>query len=121
MKKLTALIYILLCSLSLFATTIKVMSFNVNGQSNNIRSNEKYTNNICAIVKESGADIVLMQEFYIKQDEPELFRKRLGDTWECFSTREYIKKGFEKQNNIVFYNNRKIVPTNNKDSGIINF
>lgn len=124
MKKLTALVCIFLCSLSLFATTIKVMSFNVNGQENNIRSNEIYANNLCTVVKESGADIVLMQEFRISQNEPELFRNKLGASWQFFSTKEYIKKDFKKfetQNNVIFYNTTKVSPTYNKDSGIVNF
>ena len=100
------------------------MSFNVNGIKNTVKTNETYAKNISAVVKESLADIVLMQEFYIKQDEAELFCGRLGANWQYFSTKDYIKHNFEKweaQNNIIFYNNTKILPTYNKDSGIVNF
>ncbi len=128
MKKLTALISILLCSLSLFAATIKVMSFNVNGVKNKINANERYARNISAIIKESGADIVLMQEFYTKRDEnePKLLCKTLGDSWWYFSARGYIasfstEEHVCQQNNVIFYNNQKILPTSNKDSGIVNF
>lgn len=126
MKKIATLTCIFLGSLSLYATTIKVMSFNVNGVRNSIKNNEKYANNICAVVKESRADIVLMQEFYTKRDEPESMCKRLGTSWQYFSAKWYIAP-FSKeehvcqQNNVIFYNNQKILPTSNKDSGIVNF
>lgn len=139
MKKFLAALCIFLCTCSLFATTIKIMSFNVDGFDDEKRNknhqvlvdgngqikirNEIWFNNVCTIIKNSGADIVLMQEFYIQQNEfadkaVEYFCSRLGGSWVYISTKDYINKGknySEDQNNIIFYNNTKV----NKSSNII--
>ncbi len=135
----------LFLSVFAFADTIKVMSFNVGGLDHNHRaiSNAKWLNNICFIIKQSGADIVLLQEFYTelpKETETtadiKAFQNMLGNNWQYFCSNKYISKNlseFDKkkaefwgktswvrtQNNIIFFNNRKVLAIN--DSSIINF
>ena len=136
MKRLITTFCFILYSFSLFAATVKIMSFNVNGIKNNRNNHneQKRFANICNIIKESNADIVLLQEFDVKKGDPtkeiEAFRNKLGyDSWQSFCTVDYIKVKKNKfgkdiysaQNNIILYNNRHVVPTSNKDFGIINF
>ena len=128
MKKIALLFCIFLCSFSLSAEIIKVMSFNVQGYSNhNHRAsvNNVWLTQICSIIQKSQADIVLLQEFAV-EDERDInpFLEKLGNNWQYFCSNKYIEKGrvFSRdQNNIIFFNNRIIIPTSNKDDGIVNF
>ena len=121
---------ILFFSVSLiFAENIRILSFNVGGHAskNHRIHNAKWVDRVSSIIKNSTSDIIVLQEFPIENHNKliiDTFLKELGYMhWHYFCTDKYItiKKGsgFD-QNNIVFYNMQKILPTAKKDK-VVNF
>lgn len=75
-KKIISIALIIFFSFTLFAAPIKIMSFNLNGNDGKHRfeSNEQWSKTITAILKQSKADIILLQEISLDLE------KILGDS-----------------------------------------
>jgi len=129
MKKIIFTIILLLSISLLYADNIRIMSFNIGGHAskNHRIDNSKWVNGISTIMKNSKADIILLQEFPIENHNKQIidiFIDKIGNAgWMYFCTDKYItiKKGsgFD-QNSIIFYNLHKVLPTSKKDK-VINF
>lgn len=126
MKKFLAALCIFLCTCSLFGETIKVMSFNVEGNKGNHRiTNPIWLNNICSIIKYSQADLILLQEFNIKEKAPvsnrnsketREFCNKLGATWRVIFA---LDEKNPDQSNVIFYNSTKIIETHKDYSNYV--
>lgn len=139
-KKLFIIIYSVVLISSIFSESLKIMSFNLNGtqKSHRLETNEQWANDIVAIIKQSEADIVLLQEVTIELDKRldtkyfknprknnvlDYFCRKLsgfGGKWEYFTSAGYMlqkdieiegetySSGNKTQNNAILYNTRKL-------------
>lgn len=126
-KKIIFQLCFLFLTLQLFGKNIGILSFNINGtiNGNHNVNNKVWVNQIKAIIIQAAPDIVLLQEFPIKNHDKtfvNLILDGLGARdWSYYCTDEYIKPGEKaNQNNIVFYNTKVILPAQFANE-VINF
>lgn len=134
MKKLLSITFLLLFSLCAFCAPIKIMSFNLCGseKKSNYQNDSMWADEIIKIIKDSKADIVLMQEISVPVDKRteyfsvpkknnvlDYFTRKLSGfngNWKYFSSAEYqlrkekkindqtYSKATANQTNAILYN-----------------
>lgn len=127
MKRKHFFLFLLLfvLSFSIYAEKVRLLSFNIQGTTSK-RNDEKWIEQISSVIKDSKADIVLLQEFPIKDGDREIidkFLSQLGNkNWEFFCTDKYIKAGKKfTLNNIVFFNHYSVLSAPYNDNSLVNF
>ncbi|MBE6344747.1 MAG: hypothetical protein E7063_03530 [Spirochaetaceae bacterium] len=137
MKKIFCTALVLLVTFFVVAEEITILSFNIKGTStSNRQGNTEWLNDICNIISNSQADIVLLQEVCIELEkipETKVFKrgkkdnllddmvKILGcENWCHLSTADYglranvsvngieYSSGDKTQNNAILYNSAKV-------------
>ena len=135
-KKIISIALIIFFSFTLFAAPIKIMSFNLNGHNDKHRfeSNEQWSTTITAILKDSKANIILLQEISLdlekilgdsegrkkaKEDNLKWLCSKLSGNWKYETSANYMLRkdikiddinyahGDRTQNNAVLYNSSK--------------
>lgn len=115
----------LILSLASFAQTLRVMTFNINGDYSKHRANNaEWVSRISDIIDISGADLVFLQETPVQSDsdirgeflrvlKDSLSEKESAKNWQSFSTYSYIKKGTKfTLNSAILYDSQKITAFN---------
>lgn len=125
LRKITAILALLLAPALVFAGEIKVLSFNMGARN-------RTAVQVAEMIRESGADIVFLQEVHItapKDTALQKMREHLGSgEWDFISSSPYIlrsteiignevyKAGGSGQNNAVLYNKGRLTVRNLAES-----
>jgi endonuclease/exonuclease/phosphatase family metal-dependent hydrolase len=116
-------VFLLFSGNLLYAEKINLLSFNMGAKG-------RTANKIADMIAESGADIVFLQEVWVKHPENAALNrmlKRLGNNWDFVTSSSYAlmemryvgeesyKTGGYAQNNAIVYNRKKLVLANLAD------
>jgi endonuclease/exonuclease/phosphatase family metal-dependent hydrolase len=116
-------VFLLFSGNLLYAEKITLLSLNMGAKG-------RTANKIADMIDESGADIVFLQEVWVKDPENAALNrmlKRLGDDWDFVTSSSYAlmemryvgeesyKTGGYAQNNAIVYNRKKLVITDLAD------
>ena len=110
---------VFLCSFGIFAKELTVMSFNVQGHgpgsSEHDFGNAKWKNQIAAVIKQSGASIVLLQEVRLNSENDinpliEILNGK-GGKWKSTTSVKYATCSYDL-NNAVLYDEKNVLLVN---------
>ena len=112
-SKVLLIILFLSLSANIFANELTILSFNVNGHGNNSSlhdfSNEEWNKQIAAVIKKSGASIVLLQEVRLRSEKSILpLCMLLGENWKSVTSVEYSTCPSFGLNNAVLYDDNVV-------------
>lgn len=114
LKKLVLILISLLFSFSIYASELTVMSFNIQGHGPGSKEHrigkDKWEDQIIAVIEQSQAQLVLLQEFPTKDNKVsktaiEKFLKKLNGVWKYETSASYSISNMDL-NNAVLYNTK---------------
>ena len=122
LNKIVLVLIFLFSSFVIYASELTVVSFNIQGHGpgsfEHRFGNDKWENQIVSIIKESKAQLVLLQEFPVKRFSPvdetaiNNFLKKLKGIWKCETSVDYSLSSMDL-NNAILYNTKYLRLVNN--------